>query len=280
LNTPLVSRPPYGEGRARTPRAEAKLPGGSPAGRGLPLDPNIPGESTFTKPEDDNSTSDSPSKGESIYRVESPRDLAKEDGEVPEIDNGGATPGYMGLGKPDNSPKTKYPYRDGIPNAHNASAEFVTGMWLLRKARDFFLPGGCRRAALMDTMTQGLNPGTVQKGQSCAVTLKRADATNLRWLFAVDCGNGAKVVRLKAARIRNSTQFRKLDLHLACSCPAWRWQGPEYHSTTRGYQDPATPLQGTASAPNIRDPQRVNKVCKHVAAVLSFTERWTVPQRK
>lgn len=272
---PLVSRPAYGE---RTPLAESKLPSGSPAGHGLPLDDSIPGERTFAKPEDD--TASPPSKDESIYKVESPRDLAKEDGKVPVIDNGGATPGYMGLGKPDNSPKTKYPYRDGIPNAHNASVEFVAEAWKLRMAHDLYLPGESRIAAVLDTMTQGLNPDISQRSKSCSVSLKRADVANLRWLFSVNCGNGAKVVRLKASRLGNVSQFRKLDLHTACSCPAWRWQGPEFHSTTKNFQDPGTPLQGTASTPNIRDPQRVNKVCKHVAAVLAFTERWTVPKRK
>lgn len=277
---PLVSRPPYGEGQARTPRAESKLPSGGPAGRGLPLDDAIPNERTFAKPEDDNSTSETPNKDESIYRRDSPREMTKERERVDVVDQTDAQPHYMGLGKPDNSPKTKYPYRDGIPNAHNASAEFVAGLWMLRTAADLHLPGGGRIAATLDTMTQGLNPEVARKGQSCSVTMKRADVQNLRWLFAVNCGNGAKVVRVKASRTGNAVQFRKLDLHLACSCPAWRWQGPEFHSTTKDYQDPKTPLQGTASAPNIRDPQRVNKVCKHVAAVLAFTEQWTVPKRK
>lgn len=260
--------------------AESGLPGGGPAGKGVSLDDSIPGTQTFAKPEDDTSTSDPPSKGESIYKVESPRDLAKEDGEVPEIDNGGATPGYMGLGKPDNSPKTKYPYRDDMPNSHNASAEFVAGMWMLRTAHDLYIPAGGRIAATLDTMIQGLNPEIARKAKACSVNMKRADAKNLRWLFSVDCGNGAKVVRVKAARVGNAVQFRKMDIFAACSCPAWRWQGPEFHSTTKNFQDPKTPLQGTASAPNIRDPQRINTVCKHVAAVLSFTEQWTVPKRK
>lgn len=277
---PLVSRPAYGEGQERTPRAESKLPSGGPAGKGLPLDDSIPGERTFAKPEDDDSTSESHSEDESIYRREGPREMTKERGRVDVVDQTDASPHFMGLGKPDGSPKTKYPYRDEMPNAHNASAEFVAGVWMLRTAQDILIPGGGRVAATLDTMTQGLNPNIVQRGASCSVNLKRADVANLRWLFAVDCGNGAKVVRLKASRLGNVTQFRKLDLHTACSCPAWRWQGPEFHSTTKDYQDPKVPLQGTASAPNIRDPQRVNKVCKHVSAVLSFTEGWTVPKRK
>jgi len=247
----------------------------------MPLDDNIPNERTFAKPEDDSSTSTTPQKDEPIWRREGPREQTKDRERVDVIDQTDAQPHYMGLGKPDNSPKTPYPYRDGIPNAHNASAEFVAGMWLLQSAPDLILPGGHHRvAAVMNTMTTGLNPEIQRKSQGCSVNLKRADIAKMRWLFSVDCGNGAKVVRLKADRPGNVTQFEKMDLHMACSCPAWRWQGPEFHATRKDYQDPKTKLQGTASVPDIRDPHRINKVCKHVAAVLAFTRQWTVPKRK
>lgn len=278
MTSPLVLRPAYG---SRDPLAEAKLPEGSPAGKGLSLDDSIPGERTFAKPEDDKSTGESDPKDESIYRVDGPRDLGKSQNRSDEIDHSNAQPSFVGLGKPDErSPKTKYPYRDGIPNTHNASVEFVAGAWLVGQARDLLVPSGSRTAATLDMMTQGLNPEIARKSQACQVELKRADAKNLRWLFAVNCGNGVKVVRIKASRVGNAVQFSKQDLYTACSCPAWRWQGPEYHSTSKNFQDPNTPLQGTASPPNIRDPQRINKVCKHVAAVLSFTQKWTMPKRK
>lgn len=160
------------------------------------------------------------------------------------------------------------------------TAAFVAALWRLQEAPDVFLPVGAKIAATVDVMTQGLNPSIVTKSQTCTAKLKRADIRNLRWIFSVDCGNGPHAVRFKADRKGNVTQFMRMDFHVACSCPAWRWQGPEFHSTTKNYQDPKTPLQGTASPPNIRDPERVNKVCKHVAAVLAFTRGWTVPKPK
>ncbi len=53
-----------------------------------------------------------------------------------------------------------------------------------------------------------------------------------------------------------------------CSCPAWVYQGCEYHARRGGYllghpRGPATP-------PRVRDPQGRHLVCKHVVAVL----RW------
>lgn len=283
MKQPLVSRPPYGEGRSRAPRAVAELPEGGPTHRGLPLDDSVPGHKTFVKPLDDNGTSTEENRApdEPVYRVRNPRDIPKNRDRVDVIDQTDAQPHYMGLGQPHQSPKTKYPYRDDKPNTHNAAiAEFVAGLWLLRKTPDLFLPAGARVGVTLDTISQGLDEDIAKRSKACRAALRRADIRNLRWIFSVDCGNGAKVVRLKATRPGNVKQFTKLDLYVACSCPFWRWQGPEWHSTTKNYQDPKTPLQGTATPPNIRDPERDNKVCKHVASVLSLTKSWTIPQKK
>lgn len=247
------------------------------------MDSGIPGTQTFTKPLDDNGTSTEENKGkdEPIYRIRNPRDIPKDRDRVDYKDWSNADPSYNGLGKPDRSPKTKYPYRDEKPNTHNASSKFVVGLWQLKQARDMLLPAGSRVSADLSTMMVGLDPDISQRATQCKANLKRADLKNLRWIFAVDCGNGARVVRLKAARpTAGVTNFSKMDLHVACSCPAWRWQGPEYHATRKDYQDPKTPLQGTASTPDIRDPERDNKVCKHVAAVASLVRGWSIPKPK
>ncbi len=127
-------------------------------------------------------------------------------------------------------------------------------------------------------MVSGLEEGIQTRAKTCKVALKRADIPNLRWLFMVDCGNGGKVVRVKAARQGNVIKFSKLELAVTCSCPAWQWQGPEHHAKTEGYNDGKP--RGTAATPAIRDPEGTHTVCKHVAAVLSFTRGWSVPVPK
>jgi hypothetical protein len=258
--------------------AVAELPQGSPGGKGVSLDPKVPGTKTFTKPLDD--TVEHPKKDESIWHVENPRDMAKDRSQVDVNDNfwDESTPSSYGLGDHSLSPKTKYPYRDDKAR----TAEFVAGLWQLRTAPERLLIAGLRIrvASPVETLLSGLNPRTQQRARSCKATLKRADIPNLRWIFSVDCGNGAKVVKFKAARKGNVKKFHKMDFHIACSCPAWRWQGPEFHSTTKDFQDPRTPLQGTASPPDIRDPNRTNMVCKHVASVLFLTRAWTIPVPK
>jgi len=278
MTNPLTSRPPYGEGQARTPTAEAKLPEGSPGGRGAPLSDDIPGTSTFVKPLDDDGQE--PARDESIWRVRNPRDMTKERSQVDVNDQSNSGPGYMGLGKPHLSPKTKYPYRDGKPNTTNAA--LVAGLWAVERAPVRLILAERRTvvAAPLATLRNNLNPKTVQRAQSCTATLKRADLKNLRWIFSVDCGHGPYVVKFLASRKGNVTKFQKMDFHVACTCPAWRWQGPEFHSTTEGFQDPKVPLQGTASPPDVRDPDRINTVCKHVAAVLNLTRDWTIPKAK
>ncbi len=258
MTSPLVSRPPYG-GEI----AEAKLPEGTPAQKGVSLDPSIPGTRTFAKP------SDEPSRGEgkddeSIFRVDGPDDMTKGPQTVPdETDLTRLRP--LPDGK-DVTPKTKRPYRDGIPHT---AADVVAGLWMLRWASDI------RVGARVSEIEDGLNPQVVQRAAGCTVTLKRADVKNLRWIFAVDCGNGPKVVRLRATRVGNVVKLGKMDLFLACSCPAWRWLGAEFHGKTRQYLDGKP--RGTASPPDIRDPRRINKVCKHAGAVLRHVVEWDIP---
>jgi hypothetical protein len=190
------------------------------------------------------------------------------------------TLGYLLVDGPGRVPEIlRDAFSRAVPKIKMAKeAEFVAGLWLVASAPVMTLVGDDTRiAAELGVIEERLSPRIERRSQQCQSTLRRADVKNLRWIFSVDCGNGAKVVRLKANRSGNVVKFTKLNLQLACSCPAWRWQGPEYHAQRHDYQDPKTPLQGSAAAPNIRDPQRVNKVCKHVHAVLSMTREWTVP---
>jgi hypothetical protein len=288
VKNPLVSRPGYGQ---KTPVATAELPTGGPADRGQSLSDDVPGHKTFVKPLDDNGTSDSPDPG-SIYRKDGPRDLAKpQDGGGDTIDQSHSSPGYMGLGPkdPGDYSKTKYPYRDGKPNQKNA--QFVAQIHILERKQPLLLTYKERTAALVatkargkvavtsDEIMAGLNPKFVERAQSIQPSMKRADPKNMRWIFSVPGSKGnIYAVKLHAMRPRkNTTKFSKMDLQISCSCPAWRWQGPEFHGEMEEYQNKKTPLQGTATTPNIRDPEWQNRVCKHVAAVLDMTRGWEVP---
>ena len=274
-------------GLASEPVAESGLPFGDGGGKGIKLDKDVPGESTYNKPEGDIRDFDhSKSKNDSDpWRRDSPDDQLKERDVVDDKEDWGVQHDGIGYnGKdwdPNDTKKTKYPYRDGLPHQHYASEqnEFVAGLYLLDLAHTLRIAPGNRLlvAAKPDEVITGLNPQFAQRAKSCGVTLKRADIGNLRWLFSVNCGNGPKVVKVKAFRAANIVRLGKMDVDLSCSCPAWQWLGPEHHAKSEDYLDGSP--RGTASTPVIRDPSGINRVCKHVAAVLSFVQGWEIPPK-
>lgn len=291
MNPLLVSRPPYGE---LNPRATAELPSGTPAGKGIPLDDGV-GYKTFSKPEEDIREPDTEAGPRS--RIDGPDSWAKEEDRPQETEwveqGGGTSPSIQGLGErdPNDNSLTRYPYRNDKSDTHNAAADpaFVAELHILQRKLPVLLRyqdcTAARVAATAEQILAGLNPKLVARAQKVQVSLRRADRKNLRWVFSVQ-GNNLYAVKVRASRPRkNTTKFSKLDLEIACSCPAWQWQGPEFHSTG-GRTPPPSPkapeyqlgsLMGTASPPNIRDPERQNFVCKHVAAVLAATRAWDIP---
>jgi hypothetical protein len=290
VTQPLISRPGYGE---ITPRATAQLPSGGPAGKGLPLEDGE-GYKTFSKPEDDIREPDT-SPG-ATSRIDGPDSWAKEEDHPSKtlwIEDGDVvSPSYQGLGDkdPDDSSKTKYPYRNDKPDTHNAAVDpvFVAELHILQHKRPLILRyqdlTAARVAATAEQILSGLNPKFVRRSRDVQVSLRRADRKNLRWIFSAT-GSQVYAVKIRATRPRkNTTKFSKMDLELSCSCPAWQWLGPEFHSTGGRSPPPGAspeyqlgPLMGTATPPNIRDPERQNFVCKHVAAVLATTRSWDIP---
>lgn len=103
----------------------------------------------------------------------------------------------------------------------------------------------------------------------------------LRYTFGVTCspptGSGIEhLVKVKIVPKTKRPRFKldKADVKVSCSCPAWVWWGSEWHAKQRKYLDQK--LRGSGSAPNIRDPDRVNMVCKHGLIVLNRLREWTL----
>jgi hypothetical protein len=167
-----------------------------------------------------------------------------------------------------------------MPNTHSASSAYVLARWEVEHAPVLLVRAGVRSkiAVTRETILEGLNPKVQERAKKCSVSLKRADIKNLRWILSVDCGNGVKVVKVKAFREGNITKLSKMDLDLSCSCNAWRWLGSEHHSKREEYLDGKP--RGTATVPVIKDPQGINRVCKHVAAVLDHIAGWDVAKKK
>lgn len=257
----------------------SRLPQGTPAGRGVSLDPSIPGTSTFAKPSDEPPRE--PNKDdESIYRIDNADDLGKKQTTPDENDQSNSKPTYRRPGPHRGPNKTKYPYRDGIPNTHNARLIWRVAHDYLssiapERAVDLGLP--VKVAARFEDIESGLDSGIKTRAKLCTASLTRADIGNLRWTFSVDCGNGAKTVKLKAVRTGRVTSLSKMAVRFKCSCPAWQWLGPEHHAQQGTYLDGKP--RGTATVPVIRDPNGVNRVCKHVASVIGKIRDWKIPMK-
>ncbi len=80
------------------------------------------------------------------------------------------------------------------------------------------------------------------------------------------------------------TDLGQLDVQVKCDCPFFVFNGPEYHAKQDAYLLGAP--GGTASTPDIRDPERVYYACKHLVAVFSLMDKkfnlppsWFVPQK-
>ncbi len=102
-------------------------------------------------------------------------------------------------------------------------------------------------------------PNDVQdRAKSCVVKLVSYDKKARIFTFNVNCGKSIRTVK---AGMSDTSQVA-----LACDCPFWRWNGPEFHASSNGFLlgGPA----GTATSPDVRDPDRKYWLCKHALAVL------------
>ncbi len=142
-----------------------------------------------------------------------------------------------------------YPYRTQQEPRHSS----VSAIALILK-----LSTG-RRIAIKPEELEPRAPEKIKRNSNpCSVSFTSYDKKSRVFTFAVECGNGPKQVQAALSDID--------PVSLSCNCPFWRWNGPEFHAETNNYML-GQPF-GTASPPNIRDPDRKYYLCKHAYAVL------------
>jgi hypothetical protein len=115
----------------------------------------------------------------------------------------------------------------------------------------------------MDQLERLTSDPVRERSKEYKPRIVRVDKKNSIWTFQT--GKWKVRVKAKFPSVRAS-RFQVADLQITCSCPFWRWQGPEHWGQTEGYlyQRP----RGTATFPKIRDPGHEKPVCKHTYAVL------------
>ena len=96
------------------------------------------------------------------------------------------------------------------------------------------------------------------RASSCSVSLTSYDKKTKVFTFNANCGNGNHIVRASVKDLEN--------VSLTCDCKFWQYGGPEFHAEQNAFMF-GNP-NGTASPPDIRDPDRQFWLCKHTYAVL------------
>lgn len=115
------------------------------------------------------------------------------------------------------------------------------------------------RLALKPEIIEPHTPEKIQKNaRACSVSLTSYDKKTRVFTFSVNCGNGAKTVQASLSDIN--------EVALVCNCPFWQWNGPEHNAQSNDFL--LGQPYGTASPPDVRDPNREYWLCKHSYAVL------------
>jgi len=116
------------------------------------------------------------------------------------------------------------------------------------------------------------------KAGGVSIRLAKADARNALWLFDATGFGGKKYrIRIKAVPKGNVRDMNKVDILVSCTCPYWQWQGPEYYAQQEGYLFGKP--RGTASKPDVKDPNGHHKACKHILACLDKVAGYKVPKK-
>lgn len=124
-----------------------------------------------------------------------------------------------------------------------------------------------KEAALIRDIQRDCGPDLVARAKGVRPKLSRVDAKNGIWLFDVPGSEGSHRVRIKAVRQGNVRDMNKVHVLVSCSCPFWRWQGPEYWAKAGGYLYGKP--RGLASKPDVKDPNGQHRACKHALAVFT-----------
>lgn len=103
---------------------------------------------------------------------------------------------------------------------------------------------------------------TRERAKTCAVSFVSYQKPTRMYTFSVNCGNVPHMVRAVLSEIDEVT--------MTCDCPFWRWGGPEFHAKAQNFL--LGKPRGTATPPDVRDPDRKHWLCKHAYAVLRRLE--------
>jgi len=133
-----------------------------------------------------------------------------------------------------------------------------------------------RVATMIPEIMSSCGPDIHRRSRGIPIRLRRVDQKNAQWGFDVKGSSGTYKVKVRVIQKRSNVQDPyKVDVLVSCSCPFWRWQGPEHWALKKGYL--LGKPRGTASNPDIKDPKGRHGACKHVLAVFERIRGFALP---
>lgn len=114
------------------------------------------------------------------------------------------------------------------------------------------IPDHLKYAATRSDLIKSAPPAVVMAAN--LINVSQPTLSGLTYTFDVD-GKYITKIQEKRGRVR-----------VTCSCKFFQYQGPEHWALVEGYL--IGKPQGTATIPKEKDPDGVNKICKHVLACL------------
>lgn len=120
-----------------------------------------------------------------------------------------------------------------------------------------------KKAMKIDEIARHVTERTRQNAIHCLPSLVRSEPKAGRWTFSVHCGSsGSHIVKVTAKKSGISTDVNKVDILLGCSCPFWKYYGPDYWAHRNGFLEGEP--RSNLKSPAVRDPGGKNWLCKHV----------------
>lgn len=142
------------------------------------------------------------------------------------------------------------------------SVHRVLAKWNLRKRPVYVSLDRMKQAQTADDLIGGVDPEISQRSESVDVSQVEFDEDESNWTYE----GGSEPYTILIRQVNPNAAFMASPVEVSCSCPFWRYSGPEYHGKDRGYLlgDP----RGEATEPTEMDPEMNNLVCKHVYRAL------------
>lgn len=127
-----------------------------------------------------------------------------------------------------------------------------------------------KTAVSLNDLARTTSHFSISNAPRCVPRVLKADPKRLMWSYHVNCYSKdsdpkGHVVSIKLGAMPKERDIRKLKVKVSCSCPFWKFYGPDFNAKVNDYL--LLPQKSDGSAPDKNDPQRKNKICKHVYVV-------------